>query len=390
MKNVEKARYEADDRVNTFMLDHETELSAISLYATIRALFLTIFGNLKAAMKKQSEDITVFAASKSIIWITMAESVYKFAMRASVQAHLLGQYDLERALNKPLGHLLYCEDIDAMERAEVLKELMKNNLILLTELTAVDIGVMESKIEDFSKVRDKPEDQIRIRKAQGTTPIPILLNELDVPKDLLGRLVYSYLPDLKLEWDERSKVGEPEGVRHISLALHYSSAGSGIDLKGVNCTINNSIETIKKQSLKTGWVHFYSLSPRDYSITSEFEGYDTDVQPSIGIDDNHVVRLEIKLKQKVAEGDQETKTGILDLFIFSKVDGLPLAGAQYSVPALMIVDTTDEDGEGYEDLLDPGNYTGTIVMPGFKDLPFTFEIKAGETTTLQLMMEKMM
>jgi hypothetical protein len=388
MKKKEIARFEADERVNNFMTEHDTDLSTINLYAVIKAFFLTAFNLLKVAIQKQASDTSIYAANKAILWANMAESLFKFSLRASVQAHILNNFELELSLDKPIGYFSECEDLLALRRATEQKDIMKNNLTILTELSPGDITQMESDIQVFSDARDKPDDQIKVKKALGTDPIPGLLNDIDVHKNLVGKLVYSYLPDLVAEWDERSRIGKPKGLRHISMAVHYISAESGIYLKGVTCTINDSSETIVKQSTKKGWVHFYSLTPRDWSLTSELEGYETDVQPNVGIDENHIVRLDIKLRKKGAAGEQENTTGALDLFAFAKESSEQLAGAQYIIHELTRGNATDEDGEGYEDLIAPGDYTGTLYMDGYTDLPFTFTIKAGETTTIQLYMDK--
>ncbi len=93
------------------------------------------------------------------------------------------------------------------------------------------------------------------------------------------------------------------------------------------------------------------------------------------------------LKRKAVVPDPETITGILELMLLFKASMDPAAGASYVVTALGISDTTDEDGEGYNDELKPGTYHGKISMDGYKDIEFDFTIEAGKTTALQFLLE---
>ncbi len=93
------------------------------------------------------------------------------------------------------------------------------------------------------------------------------------------------------------------------------------------------------------------------------------------------------LKRKPKVVDPETTTGILELMALFKASMGPAAGASYVVTALGISDTTDEDGEGYNDGCKPGTFHGKIMMEGYKDIEFDFTIEAGKTTALQFLLE---
>jgi hypothetical protein len=382
------ARYEADDRVRDFMTAHDVYLTAISLYTTEKTAFLTGMNKLETAMQKQTADTKKYAVKKDAIMEEMAASLYKFSLRGSVQADQLGMIDLAFDLDKSLTYFSVGEDNLIISRANEQKDLMKNSLSVLTEISPADILDMETKIAAYTAVRDQPEKEIRLKKITSSDIIPDLLNDIDIIKYRIGMLVYSYLPGLADEWDEISKVGMPEGTRHTDLAVHFSSDETGINLPNVKCTVSSAVDTITKKSSKKGWVRYFNLEPRDWDVTSELEGYETDVQPNVGIDGINVVKLGVRLRRKTMPGDQETTTGALSLFASDKETGQALDGAQYILHEAKRRNTTDEDGEGYEDLLAPGPQTGTLYMEGYHSLPFNFTVEAGKILTLELLMER--
>ncbi len=93
------------------------------------------------------------------------------------------------------------------------------------------------------------------------------------------------------------------------------------------------------------------------------------------------------MKRKAILPDVETTTGILELLVLDKVSMEPLAGVNFMVMALNLSESTDGDGETYNDNIAPGSYTGILHNDGYKSISFDFVIKAGETSSLQFLME---
>ncbi len=93
------------------------------------------------------------------------------------------------------------------------------------------------------------------------------------------------------------------------------------------------------------------------------------------------------LKRKVILPDVETTTGTIELLVLDKASMEPLAGVNLMVMSLNLSESTDGDGETYCDEIAPGSYTGTLSCEGYKSLNFDFVIKAGETSSLQFLME---
>jgi len=93
------------------------------------------------------------------------------------------------------------------------------------------------------------------------------------------------------------------------------------------------------------------------------------------------------LKRKAKLPDVEKTTGILELLVLDKVKMESLAGVNLVVMALNLSESTDVDGETYNDEIAPGTYAGVLSCDGYKSMSFDFVIKAGETSTLQFLME---
>ena len=93
------------------------------------------------------------------------------------------------------------------------------------------------------------------------------------------------------------------------------------------------------------------------------------------------------MKRKAKLPDVEKTTGTIELLVLDKVRMEPLAGVNFMVMALNLSESTDMDGETYNDEIAPGSYAGVLSCDGYKSMSFDFVIKAGETSTLQFLME---
>ena len=316
----------------------------------------------------------------------MIDLIYMYQLRACVRAHQIPNVELELSLDLPRTYISENDDATVAVKAEEIKKIMKDNLALLPNILPADITDMEDAIAAYNAALSAPKIAIDDRKAFGSDPIPDLINDSDIPKNNIGKLVHSYLPDLAHDFDIIARIGKSTGVRHTSIAVQYTDDATGVHLKNIKCTITKGQETIIKKSTKTGWVRAYSLDSGNWIVTSEDPEYTTDIQTNVGVDEDHIERFYIKLKKK-DPNDPETTTGAYDLFAYDKVTLAPLPGVQVSIPELDYVNTTDEDGEDTKDMITPGQYTGTLFLTGYLPLDFVFTIEAAKTTTLQLYLE---
>jgi hypothetical protein len=297
MKRFDIARYNANTRASDFMNDHDAELSGIDMYVQEKAAFLDAMAKLEAALQYQAKEVRGIVHEKARRKLAMAECIHKFALRASVQAQLLGMHDLEKGLTWPLSDISYCDGVLSVTLAESQKELMKKNMDVLTVIAAADIIEMEASIKAFNDTLIQPKDQIKLRKAHGHDSIPVYLKEISLHRNNIGKIVHSFLSAKASEWDVRTRVGKPHGIRHLSVAIYFCSAKSRIRLKNVKCTLTDGKETIVHKSTRRGWVRFYSLPGGNWTATCELPGYETQTLYNIGAQEGKVTWLEVKFRK---------------------------------------------------------------------------------------------
>jgi hypothetical protein len=393
MKAFEELRLAALHRVQDFNVKHAVELAAINEFPVEKTDLDTSVTKIEKARAINAANIKTIAVEKTALQNAMAEIIYKYQLRAAVKAHQLGDMELELALDLSKDYMLKNNDDTVAVKAEEIKNVIKNNLAQLTNINPADITVMEDAITAYVNKKDETKEAIDDRKSLGTDPMPDLLNEADVPKNNIGKLVLSYLPDLAHEWDVAARVGRPTGVRHTSIAILITDALSGIRLKDVRCTITNGIETIAKLSSVRGWVKFFSLDNALWNIITEYPNYDTVTHENISTEESKITRLEIKLDKKPLSGqgqtqpDPETTTGSFSVKCIDKNTGQPKGNLLLTIPVLNLTFDSDEDGEFFGDSVPPGTYIADISGIDIVTLEVTISITAGQHTETTVLVE---
>jgi hypothetical protein len=70
-------------------------------------------------------------------------------------------------------------------------------------------------------------------------------------------------------------------------------------LRNVVATIVSNTESRVSKSSKLGYVKGYSMEEGNWTITSEFAGYDTDVQRDVAIKAGKIVKLVIRMRKRL-------------------------------------------------------------------------------------------
>ncbi len=300
MTDEQQLRYAADQRAKQFCIDHNGALIALEEYAAEKTNFDAEMLALANALEKQGVEIVAIAADKKVDKKTMGDAIIKYALRGSVKAHQLGNLSLELGLSHPVTYITETDDQTAITRSTAMKKLMKDNIGILTNLINANILEMEGAITEFTNEKNKPKQAIEVKKATGTDLIGPLLDEIDVPRDNIGKLVHSYLPTLADEWDRVTKVGSGTGVRHLRMIVIYTDFATGVHLVHVHGSLAGAEPPpIIKYSTKTGNLRVKDVANGNYILTSTFPGYTPDVQSNIGLEADKLVRLEIKLHKIV-------------------------------------------------------------------------------------------
>src|SRR5437870_2284177 len=139
MDDRQELRYAADQRGKQFCIDHNGALIALEEYAAEKTNFDAQMLAVANALEKQGVEIVVIAADKAVDKKTMGDGVIKFALRGSVKAHQLGNLELELGLSHPVTYITDADDQTAITRATAMKKLMKDNILILTNLTNANI-----------------------------------------------------------------------------------------------------------------------------------------------------------------------------------------------------------------------------------------------------------
>ncbi len=297
MLKTQNARQNANRRAKTFLADHNDALIEIPLYPGYKENLDTNMTKIETAIINQGVDVKVITADKIGLKENMCKLIYKYSLRASVQANTLGKTELELALDKPYTYISQADDNTSVLRAKELFILMKENVGILDLIQSENIEEMQAAIEAFAAIQNLPTQQIKHKKAEGTDLITQLLDEIDVDKKNIGKLIHSYAPDLAHDWNLCIKVGTPIGTRHTSIAIQFVDALAQMPLKEVSCTISNGTEALTKLSSAKGWVRFDSLPNALWDITSEYDAYQTDVQKNIATQEQKMVSLQLGLKK---------------------------------------------------------------------------------------------
>jgi 5-hydroxyisourate hydrolase-like protein (transthyretin family) len=388
MDKFQIVRDKANERGLTFLAANDTELSTSGLYGPFKLKYTNTMLLMDAAKQKQFEETQDITFDKEYHRNLVGQTVWKFSNRGSAQAFSLNMPDLAKALDKSLYFILKGKAGEVYGKANNLYLKMKEYETELDEIEAADFTKMETMLKDFKKVLNAPKEEIKEKKTEGTDPIPGLLDEMDVIKGHIGKVIQSYFSHLYEAWLEVIKVGKPEAMRRTSLVAFITDKVTGVPMRKVKVTLKKGDIAIVKKTTKKGYVRFYSLESGNYTLIAEYPDYDSYYQDSIGLDDNHIEKILIGMRLEEVFVQAQTAKGQLSLTAFDKETGLPLDGVVVSIPFVNHNFTTAMNGLDFLSGLMPGNYQGMLYRMGYQTLSFYFTIEADKVTEVQLYLEK--
>ena len=287
--------YKTDLKVQGFITEHEAEFTAIPEFVVEINKFNNNVTKAEEGMQAQMVDIKSITFEKKIVRDFAIATVIKFALRASVKADQVGEEELCNALDVPVSTLKKMTDEDLSLKLEEMKERMKNNLTILTNLTTDDIDEMEDEIGNYNDIKLEPQEAIDKRKTKGTEKAKRFIDHAESQKKNIGKLIKSYFFNLVNDWEGVIALDDSTGIRHESIEITYKDLAVDVVLRNVKSTITDGIKTTIRKSSPLGYVRVKSLENGNYTITSEYPGYVTDVRNNIPIEDGKILRIEIKL-----------------------------------------------------------------------------------------------
>ncbi len=296
MNKKQLARYNADKRAQDFCTKNNDDLITVDEYAAEKSSFDEKVKAVKMADEKQASDTTVITDDKALKKQKMVDTVYKYELRGNIKAHQLGLTNLELLLDKPKSYIDAGEANTAWTRAKDLKEIMKGKINVLTNLKAADITEMEGVIDDYEAIMNENKEAVSEKKATATDVITPLLDEADVPKGQIEKIVASYFPSLLEDWMVQTKVGKAAAIKHLNLVVKYFDSETNVLLAKVKTIAMIGDKKLIKYSTKKGYSRYKGMEHGNADVVSELAGYEVDKKTNVGISDE-VVKMEIKLKK---------------------------------------------------------------------------------------------
>ncbi|MEI8201941.1 MAG: hypothetical protein WCH34_02955 [Bacteroidota bacterium] len=98
-------------------------------------------------------------------------------------------------------------------------------------------------------------------------------------------------------------------------------------------------------------------------------------------------RLPKTIRHKVSQDELEQPTGALDITVVNKITQETIEGALYVVDSVEFEDTTDQDGNGYIDMLLPKTYVITVTHPDYKTCVVSCTLAEGEYKEVKIELE---
>lgn len=297
MTKPQQLRYAALCRIDKICTDNSAVLDIYPEALIERTNLHNCILKLEKAKELALANLKPIAFNKAFRQKAMIDTVFKYMLRSSIKAGQEGEIELKVSLSISRYKVTQNRDTTIAALMEKMKDIMKNNLGILTNLDNDAITEMENAILAYNKVGNAPKKSSNKRKALGTDLTAQLLNDGDLHKANMIKLFHSYLPDQAPLIDVSSRVGKHTGIRHISIAIQVFIARTDIPLKNVKCTLTNSSDTIVHRTTQRGWAKFYSLHNSSWNITIEYPTYKTAFLLNIIALEGKITRLRFDIEK---------------------------------------------------------------------------------------------
>ena len=295
MNKIVISHYNECDHIRTYFVTWQTQLATIPLFAPARIIFNNHMTEFEAYISKQSVNLRPLASEKKIYKKIMANCINKYIDRGFSQATMLELFTIATSLDFSITYVAQAADKLAVTRAKEFRNILNDNKGDLDEITEDIIDEIDEKIHNFNTVLTLPTAKIKDRKAEGTEKIPPVILKLKADRKVFKKMINSYLPELNASWKDAAKIGEPTGVRRLSMSIKVIDSIGIMPLKGVKTTAVSTTETLVNKTTKRGSARLYSLPNALWDITVEYPGYASQTILNVPTILDKVVRLVVKL-----------------------------------------------------------------------------------------------
>ena len=220
MNNLQRAKNDTCGRIIAFNTKHATDLATIPEYADEMTAFANAYAIIKAAVQTQETPIGTSGDDVAHAKQKMAVVTIKYALRASVKAKKANNFDLYNKLNQSVSYLLFAPKTVAIARAEALRKLLSDNIILFPNILPANITEINNAIKAYDSVKDEPVTEIEYRSANGTDLLPKAFEDAFDAIDNMFDYIYSYFIETKSALVEEFALAKQiisTGIRHTAI-----------------------------------------------------------------------------------------------------------------------------------------------------------------------------
>ena len=255
-----------------YSLNYEAELDSIEEMAVEKVALDKTLDKIDVAAAIQSDDITGEALEKQELKEAMAEIVLIYELRARVKAQRANKPSLAQELSHPATYFTQSDSELALARATAIKDKIKHNLIVLTNITPDNVVEMETAIEKFRNSITAPQETKKVHKVTGTDEIETLSYQLDQIIINIGDLIHSYFPETELSqlFDAQSKLGSATS-RHNHVVFNIETADTHEPIATATATKVKTNRTLAADP--DGIIEFEKVLAGKQEFTIKAEGY---------------------------------------------------------------------------------------------------------------------
>lgn len=228
MKNMQVSKVESYNRIHDFNGANHTLLDTIDGYPDEVIKFEASLVNVNEAADNQEIETTGTVKDAKIAKKKMADVTVGYGLQGAVKAKSLGNNDLADNLWHFSDYIYRATKIEAVNRADKIRNFLNDNLGSLTNITAANITEIDDTITAYKALEEKPQDIIKgVRKSEGTEALPPAFKITDDCVDNMYALIYGKFiisnPNLVREFKNLKRLDEL-GVHHTGLTVFVTDA----------------------------------------------------------------------------------------------------------------------------------------------------------------------
>jgi hypothetical protein len=356
MKQTIREKIDAFERVelaynrNAALFNSEPEI--VAQKAIFDAQLLIIHTN----ENTQGEINEGLATDKKALKAAMTSVVIKFVLRGKVKATNLALNGLAKNLDKTKTYIAKASDEEAIVRAKNLRKILFDNASILTNISPADIAAIDATIAAFEDAKNKPQEQIEYRRAQGTRALNASVKRMDTITDNLYELLFSYFNDTNPNEVAEVKFDKQiinTGQHHTGIQATFTDEQNQT-LRNVTLSIEDTTKTTTSNI--NGIATIIKVNPGTYFVKAELPTYKT-IHEKLKFKRGEIIHKNYQLT-KIAN---TTISGIVK----NATSGDPLPGVAITAENSQNPIFTDRQGKFAANNIEPETYNLTFTLEGY-------------------------